>query len=272
MATNSLSSMYPSMALLAQAIGSDLDGLAVAPSATIDLLGLQASCWWVASSQPRQDSAADPYGYLKTFDDLLMRFPAPDLDRKKFWDKLNHPAGSSYLDTVGEAAMALQLADQPGRLLQLEVPFQLASGTRKDADLVTAQDAAATKFWIDVVSIRPDDITSVHGAYDPHAVARELVALLAKRVKRKYESKFKQAVIDRAITDPVGVCVCVLKCEEIIAPITPLLTMGLAPDLSAPPNLWTDCPGLAIAHIHTVAKRAGSDRLFPSKFVTWTRP
>jgi hypothetical protein len=209
MKSNSLPSMYPALAALAESFESDLAALAVAPPSTIDLLSLKASCWWVASSQERQEHAADPYGYLKTFDDFLVRFSAAELDRKKFWDKLNHPTSSSFLDTVGEAAIALHLRDQ-GCTIQLEVGFRLDSGRNRDADVVIDSPGGPERIWADVVSIRPDEFLVPDGAFSPPAYAQDVVGMLSKRVKRKYESKFKDAVAERVIADPVAIFVCML--------------------------------------------------------------
>jgi len=63
-----------------------------------------------------------------------------------------------------------------------------------------------------------------------------------------------------------------LKCEEILAPLVLLQQRSLAPDMPAPPSIWAECPGLALAYIHRVGKRPGSDRLFPVSFKTWTQP
>lgn len=271
MKSNSLPSMYPALAALAKSFKSDLAALAGPQPSTIDLLSLRASCWWVAGSKERKNHAADPYGYLQTFDDFLVRFPETELDRKKFWAKINSPTGSSFLDTVGEAVMALHLRDQ-GCTIKLEVGFRLDSGRNRDADIVVVTAGGAGRIWADVVSIRPDEFPVPDGAFSPAAYAQSVVGLLSKRVNRKYESKFKQAVAAAVITDPVAIFICMLKCEEILAPLIPLQQLGLDPDLSAPPEIWANCPGLAVANIHRVGKHPGSDRLFPVWSKTWTQP
>jgi hypothetical protein len=219
----------------------------------------------------RQGQAADPYGYLQTFDDFLMRFSETELDRKKFWAKINNPTRSHFLDTVGEAAMALHLRDQ-GCAIQLEVEFREGLNRKRDADIVVVAAGGAGKIWTDVVSIRPDEFAVPDGAFSPIGYTQDVAALLTKRVNRKYEDKFKLAVAGGSITDPVAIFVCMLKCEEILAPLIPLQRLGFAPDVSAPSDLWTKCPGLALAHTHRVVKHTGSDRLFPESFTTWTRP
>ena len=187
--------------------------------------------------------------------------------RVKLWQKLL-PAGSSFLDTIVEAAWALHFVDKPV-LVRLEVPFDPSDRSSKDADLVVT--LSGEEVWLDAKSIHPhaevfdssdDPEASPYALVDPTGIAN----IIAARSKAKYETKFRAAVARGPLQNArVGLLLSILKWEQAI----PLLLVAPPP---SPATLFDQCPNLALVWIHTLVRAEGSDVLRPVPVVRWFKP
>ena len=262
---------YPDLSKLARSAGgTTLADLAESDNSGGKFLDLRGACHYVVLGCPRHGGVvADQWSYLATLDLFLKRFSDQEAPRKAIWRKINVAGKSSeFLDTICEAALALQLR-KTGLPVQLEVPFDSTSKTSKNADII-ATLSNGNNIWLDAFSIQPEGDMFVSHHPFPTRSRADVITLLAKRISAKYDSKFRDAV-ENAHVGSVGLLLCLLKCEEMIATFMPELLVGSRlPE--APSYLWNDCPSLNCIYIHTLERREGADLLAPVQILWWNRP
>ena len=255
----SLGDNYPRLDQLARNEGNrSLEDLAWAPSNAGPWLDLQHACALAVRQYPRLEIVADQLSYLATLEEFLRQFNEAEAPRRDVWRKIS-VAGkeSEFLNTVSEAALAIQFRSL-GSQIVLERPFDpTARRTSKNADIViTNRDGSLT--WLDAISAQKQ----------PKERSREeTLALFVKIAAGKYDAKFRDAV-DRGLVDDVGVLVCIVKNEDLIEPF---LTERSVPD--PPSSFWRENPKLSRVAFHTLYKgQGGTDVLAPALFALWKRP
>lgn len=274
-----LQKAYPNLSSLAAAAGASLDDLGSAvPAPSITYLGLPEACFLVRSGVPRSPRP-DAYGYLATVEAFLGRgiLGVQTKAKRKFWSKLIAP-GSSFLDTVAEAAWAVHFADK-SIPVRTDVLFDTADPDSKDADVAIKLDGK--DWWLDVKSIHPEaDVfpfstgpapspDDEDATLEPEGTAfallnaDQIVGILAGRARSKYGEKFGEAVATGPLAkSPVGVLLCIVKWEQCIP-----IVESIQP--AAPSTLFSDCPNLAVVWVHTFAKSPGDDLLRPYVVLRW---
>ncbi len=258
---------YPSLASVGSALRGRLDDLAQQPATAEALLNFSAALWWVKTDQPKPANAADPYGYLATLDRLLAVFPEAEAPRQKLWTKLTNPNGSSFLDTVAEAATALHFRDKP-LPVRLEVPFDAANSQSKDADVVLT--IGGRQRWLDVIALDPQISVLAEDSAFALLSAAQLAILFADRIGRKYDRKFSAAVATATSERVRGRPACIVKYEQALLALLPGQLAGL-PTPEPPDTLFRDHPGLDVAWIYTLRKAENCDLLRPVEQFRWLR-
>jgi hypothetical protein len=270
MSASKLEVDYPLLAALVSTHGrTTLEALAKPPAARKPI-NLGSASWLAREAESTTGGAGDGLTYLKTFEAFLSLFPENEAARESLWKKISNPAGSSFLDTVGEAAMAVHLR-RNGSVVSVEVPFDPSIPGGKDADIVL--DIGGTRYWLDVISILPPEPVldlEPDGSPFPLRSRAELAEEFARRISTKYLAKFSEAVATGPLAKaPVGVLVCLLKYEQAIVPFLPELLTGTEISDQPPEWLWRDHPNLVLGWVHTL--RATADGLLaPVPVLKWS--
>ncbi len=176
------------------------------------------------------------------------------------------------MDALSEAAWALTISNRG-------VPFALdqalGGANRKDADLVLG--TAEPKLWLDVKSLHFDDNDPVMRATrlpgTPKPKAEQVREVLLDRAERYYTKKFKKAAQDGSLgKHPVGLLLCLLKCEPLANRARTNFLGGPPEQLRLPYQLVTRAPNLGLVLVHSLTRRANSDILEPAPVVAWVEP
>ena len=238
-----LDAMYPELSRLARAHGYSLASLARPTPAAERFIRLSGCCYMVSNEWPRH--GADAYNYLATVNALAGHLVDQDA-RERLWRKLVGGTPTAFLDVVVEAAWALYFWRR-GIPASLEETFDPANPASKDADVAVVLDGA--KHWLDVVNAK------VEGRNPFERVA-----------ERKYRDKFHTAVQSGLLRGAsLGILICILKSEEVIAPFP---IAGRPP---APPGLFARCPGLNLVLFHLLRSGDRDDVLWPLPVLRWDR-
>jgi hypothetical protein len=225
-------------------------------------LGLGVCCHNVLKNAPRW-AGCDSYNYLATIDEFIKKFSTNTPARQKLWEKLTG-SRSAFLDTVVETAWALDFLEK-GVPVLFEEPFS----NGKDADIVITLDGK--KHWLDALSVDFEQLgfslPTMDNPFAQPPTREQLISELAKRAKKKYDDKFKDAVTSGSLLgSSVGVLLCVLKEEAVIVP--QLYDIKPPP----PPRLFCDeTLGLNLVWVHILRANQSSDVLKPYGLIQWIR-
>ncbi len=262
-----LDTRYPALSALARENHYTLNELGKACDLNNShYLGLRECCFEVLNNFPRW-AGCDCYNYLATIDEFIRKLPITDRSAcKKFWKKLISN-GTSLIDTMPEITGYLYFLEH-NIPVAYEEPFDPSNPGSKDADLVITMNG--NKYWLDVLNVEKSGF-SVPTTENPFAQSptdQELAELLSKRIKAKYDKKFRDAIIYGPLQGAsVGIMLCVLKEEkhmllQLISSQSFLPLLGLSRD---------ENPGLDAVWIYTLRASQNSDVLKLVPILQWVR-
>jgi len=260
-----IDAQFPALSTLAHSHGITLNDLAKSGRADEDeYLRLPDCCYMVQKTKHRW--VVDARNYLATFDEFIRRLP-DDYSRKKIWRKVASRNSSEFLDTVVEAAWALEFWDN-GNTPVLEQRFDPSNRDSKDADIVVVLDGV--KHWLDAKNIQLSKTKfPVATADNPFVQTRspqDIIRALAAKAKAEYQKKFGAAIQSGFFkNDALGILLCVLKSESQV--LIPLVVD--VPNSTPPEGLLGNKPGLNKVLIHTLRPHSNSDVLRPIVVADW---
>jgi hypothetical protein len=266
---NDVDKLYPALSALAegQIKGCTLNALGkCAHQKDCRYLRLADCCDMVRNGWPRW--SVDPYHYLATLDQFVSTFNNDLAARRNVWRKLSG-SPSQFLDTVVEAAWALQFRDS-GLSVAIETPFD-----SKNADFLLTHNG--NSYWLDVLSVdvnKRDSCTEkpADSVAKQRGSEKSTTSIIVGKATEKYRSKFREAVKCGSLKgSSVGVLLCVMKSERAV--LSPLLPNALGSAESSLVHAMFDKqdPAFTLVLVHTLRPREHSDLLQPVPVAKWTR-
>src|SRR5258708_6986287 len=264
-----LDTRYPALSALARENHYTLNDLGKSYDLIIShYLGLRECCFEVLNNFPRW-AGCDCYNYLATIDEFIRKLPITDRSAcKKFWKKLISN-GASLIDTMPEITGYLYFLER-NIPVAYEEPFDPSNPGSKDADIVITING--NRYWLDVLNVNFESVGfSLPTAQNPFARSptdQELADVLIKRIKAKYDKKFRNALTSGPLQGcSVGIMLCVFKEEKY------LLHQFINPQFLPTLDLFGDeNPGLDIVWIYALRSNQNSDILRPVPILQLVRP
>jgi hypothetical protein len=254
---------YSALSALVALKGKTLAQLAAPLQDCAEYIGLSYAAYCVENNWPRH-GAVDCYDYLGTLNAFAERIADVPHVSKSLSNKLLNGRGSSFLDTVAEAAWFIYFEDA-GYHPSAERPFEdVTKKNPKDADIFVSIDGRP--HWLDVKSVQ------FKKEWESPLGEHNLSWKLGEKAQKKYHEKFGVARQEKLLADGVvGILLCVLK-EDLR--VWRSIFSSLRP-LSPPSTLFgAEDEGLDFVWIHDLAphRHGGRDIALPRMIADWRRP